>query len=414
MLIPIRTPLKFFLLFSFVFLFARISAAETALLSPELEAQGMQGFAAIYQMDYQKGKEQFERMIQLDPKHPAGYVYLASAIWLEHLSGLRRLQTQLYNRGNAFFRQKEDKTDVAVEKLFYRTIEKGMVRAEMRIRSDKNDLAGLYYAGTAHGAIAGYESTVKRAFLSSLMHGKEAVAVHKSLLKTHPNFADAYMSIGLYNYVVGKLPRAMKILLILGGVRGSKEEGLKQLEKTLDHGKLARDEAAIVLAVLYDREKRPEDSLKLLRKLSEKYPTNPVFRFESATMLTKLGKFHDSIAIHESLLKEEKARDYMLDFIQFDYAEILFSMGSWQKAYERYQAARRVMENTPIGLITISHLRSGQCLNAMGKNSDASIEYQYVLKQPNIQGSRDLANQYLKRPFRAESRLQSASEKSRL
>ena len=400
MLIRIRTQLKFSLLFSLLFLFAGICTAEPELLSPELEAQCTQGFQAIYQMDYKKGKEQFEKMIQSDPKHPAGYVYLASAIWLEHLSGLRRLQTQLYNRGNAFFRQKNDKIDPAVEKLFYRTIEKGTIRADIRLRSDKNDLAGLYYAGTAHGAIAGYESTVKRSFLSSLQHGKKAVEIHRRLLKTHPNFVDAFLSIGLYNYVIGKLPRAMKILMILGGVRGSKEEGLKQLERTLQHGKLAREEAAILLAVLYDREKRPEDSLKLLRALSEKYPTNPVFRFESATMLRKLGRLPDSSAILESLLKDEKARNYMADFIQFDYAEILFSMGSWQAAYQRYLAARRVRQDTPVGLITMSHLRAGQCLNAMGKNSEASIEYQYVLKQPNIQGSRALANQYLKRPFR--------------
>jgi tetratricopeptide (TPR) repeat protein len=380
--------------------FASNSNAQSQLLSRELEAQCTQGFQAIYQMDYKKGKEQFEKMIQSDPKHPAGYVYLASAIWLEHLSELRRLQSQLYNRGNAFFRQQKDKTDPAVEKLFYRTNEKGQIRAEMRLRSDKNDLAGLYYAGTALGAIAGYESTVKRSFLSSLHHGKEAVETHRKLLKHYPNFADAYMSLGLYNYVIGKLPRAMKILMMLGGVKGSKEVGLQQLERTLHHGKLAREEAAIVLAVLYDREKRPEDSLKLLRKLTAKYPTNPVFRFECATMLTKLGRLPDSIAILESLLKDEKARNYMVDFIQFDYAEILFSMGSWQKAYERYLAARRVREDTPVGLITMSHLRSGQCLNAMGKNSEASIEYQYVLKQPNIQGSRVLANQYLKQPFR--------------
>jgi hypothetical protein len=399
MLIRIRTQLKFSLHFSFLLLFAGICTADSELLSTELEAQCTQGFQAIYQMDYKKGKEQFEKMIQSDPKHPAGYVYLASAIWLEHLSGLRRLQTQLYNRGNAFFRQKNDKNDPAIEKLFYRTIEKGKIRADIRLRSDKNDLTGLYYAGTAHGAIAGYESTVKRSFLSSLQHGKKSVEIHRRLLKTHPNFIDAYLSIGLYNYVIGKLPRAMKILMILGGVKGSKELGLQQLERTLQHGKLAREEAAILLAVLYDREKRPEDSLKLLRALSEKYPTNPVFRFESATMLTKLGRLPDSIAILESLLKDEKARNYMVDFIQFDYAEILFSMGSWQKAYQRYLAARRVKENTPVGLITMSHLRSGQCLNAMGKNSEASIEYQYVLKQPNIQGSRALANQYLKRPF---------------
>ncbi len=393
---------KFWLLFSLALFCARVVSAEPLnALPPESEKDCIRGFHSLYEMDYKAAKQQFELMIQKDTKHPAGYVYLASAIWLEHLAKMRRLQTQIYNRGNAFFRQRQqDPIDPVVEKLFYSTMEKGMIRAKMRLRTDKNDLAGLYYLGTAHGAIAGYESTVKRMFLSSMQHGTEAVEAHRMVIKRYPQFADAYLSIGMYNYVVGKLPAPVKILMLLGGVRGSKEEGLKQLEKTLQQGHLARDEAAVILVVLYDREKRHEDALKLLQKLWDKYPSNPVFQFETATMLTKLGRLPESISIYERLLKEEAAQNYLLDFIHFEYAEILFSMASWEKAYQHYLSARRVMNQTPVGLISMSHLRSGQCLNAMGKNSDATIEYQFVLKQPDIQGSHALAKQYLKNPYK--------------
>jgi tetratricopeptide (TPR) repeat protein len=368
-------------------------------LPSNVQADCENAFRLLYQMEYPAAKEQFRVMIGKDTKHPAGYVYLASAVWLEHLSKLRRIQTQVYNRGNAFFRQRESSIDPVVEKLFYSTVEKGMVRAKMRLKTNQNDLAGLYYLGTAHGAIAGYESTVKRAFFSSLQHGTEAVKAHKRLIERYPNFADAYVSIGMYNYVVGKLPRAVKLLMMLGGVRGSRTEGLKQLENAAVNGSLARDEAAAILVLLYDREKKHESALKLLQKLAAKYPGNPVFRFESATMLGKLGQFQESIEIYESLLKEEHARNLLLDFIHFEYAETLFVSGSWQKAYEHYLTARRVKNDSPIGLITMSHLRSGQCLNAMGKHQEAAIEYAYVLKQPDVKGSRDLAKQYLKRPY---------------
>jgi tetratricopeptide (TPR) repeat protein len=391
--------LKFWLLSSILVCASFVNAAEVSPLPPEMRIDCERGFHSLYQMDYAAAKNEFRAMIEKDMRHPAGYVYLASAVWLERLAKLRRIQTQIYNGGNAFFRQRESSIDPVVEKLFYSTVEKGMVRAKMRLQKDGNDLAGLYYLGTAHGAIAGYESTIKRTFFSSLEHGTEAVKAHKRVIAKYPDFADAYVSIGMYNYVVGKLPSAVKILMMLGGVRGSKSEGLKQLERAAEHGSLARDEATVILVLLYDREKKHESALKLLEKLSTKYPSNPVFRFESATMHGKLGHFQESIKIYESLLKDEMARNVLLDFIHFEYAEILFASGNWVKAYEHYLPARRVKEDTPIGLITMSHLRSGQCLNAMGKHQEASVEYGYVLRQPDIKGSRDLAKKYLKRPY---------------
>ncbi|MGH9856955.1 MAG: hypothetical protein ACRD4B_03825, partial [Acidobacteriota bacterium] len=257
---------KFWLLFSLLLLCSLAQANEVSPLPSDLQIDCERGFRSLYQMDYSAAKDQFRKMIEKDTKHPAGYVYLASAVWLEHLSKLRRIQTQVYNRGNAFFRQRESAIDPIVEKLFYSTVEKGMVRAKMRLKKDENDLAGLYYLGTAHGAIAGYESTIKRTFFSSLEHGTEAVKAHKLVIARYPNFADAYVSIGMYNYVVGKLPSAVKILMMLGGVRGSKTEGLKQLENAAEHGSLARDEATAILVLLYDREKKQESALKLLQK----------------------------------------------------------------------------------------------------------------------------------------------------
>jgi len=400
MSIRTRTLLRFWLCFSYLLACTSTLHADPSMLSSPMEESCKEGFHALYSLDYTRAKNQFEQMTEMEPKHPAGYVYLASAIWLEHLYSLRRLQSQIYNRNNAFFTSGQDSVDPMVEKLFYKNIEKGIVRAEILVKADSRDLAGLYYLGTAHGAIAGYESTVKRAFLSSLKNGTKAVEMHKKLLKLYPGFADAYVSVGIYNYVVGTLPFAAKLVMLLGGVRGSKEEGLKQLENAARDGSLARDEASVILAVLYDREKRQDDSLKILRALSEKYPENYVFRFEIATMLSKARHFTESIAMYENLMNDEAASNYMLDMIHFEYAEILFSMQSWQKAYEHYLMARRVMDKTPERLISMSHLRAGLCLNAMHRDQEASIEYRFVLNQRDVNKSHDLAKSYLKKPFR--------------
>ena len=400
-LLPSAGAWRILVSFALLLLSGPFLQAEPALLPAPLETLCKLGFKSLYSMDYAGARAHFEEMTRFDPKHPAGFVYLASAVWLEQLSSLRRLQSQIYNRNNAFFTAGQDSANPTVERSFYKNVEKGIARAEARIKTDNRDLAGLYYLGIAHGAIAGYESTVKRAFLSSMKNGTKAVDLHKKVLKLYPGFADAYVSVGTYNYVVGTLPFAAKLFLLLGGVHGSKVEGLKQLEKAASDGIFARDEASVILAVLYDREKRYEDAWNILRKLSEKYPRNCVFRFETATMLSKMGRSAESIAIYEDLMKDEAARNYMLDLIHFEYAEILFSQQSWQKAYQHYLMARRVLENTPEGLISMTHLRAGLCLNAMRRDQEASVEYRFVLNQRSVNGSHDLAKRFLKKPFRA-------------
>jgi tetratricopeptide (TPR) repeat protein len=383
-----------------LFLIAPLLQGEPALLSPQMAAHCALGFEQLYSMDYAAAKAHFEEMTRIEPRHPAGYVYLASAVWLEHLASLRRLQFQIYNRNNAFFMAHPESPDPNVEKLFYANITKAIARANARLKQNDHDLAGLYYLGVADGAVAGYESTVKRAFLSSLQNGKKAVDLHKKVLKFYPDFADADVSVGMYNYVVGTLPVAAKILLLIGGVHGSREQGLEQLENAAAHAMYARDEASVILALLYDREKRDGQALKILQGLSDRYPRNFLFRFEIAGMLSKTGHISEAMAAYDRLMHDENARDHMLDLIHFEYGEIFFSMQSWQKAYEHFLMARRVMDHTPQGLISMTHLKAGLCLNAMHRDKEANVEYQFVLNQPELNDSHKLAKTYMKKPFR--------------
>jgi tetratricopeptide (TPR) repeat protein len=387
-------------LFIFFALGTGVSAEEPQLMSNELASRCKLGFAKLYSMDYPAAKAEFEEMTRMEPKHPAGYVYLASAVWLEHLASLRRLQFQLYNKNNAFFMARQEPADPIVDKAFYSNITKAIARANARLKTNEKDLAGLYYLGVADGAIAGYESTVKRAFLSSLQNGKKSVDLHKKVLKLYPEFVDANVSVGMYNYVVGTLPIGAKILLMIGGVHGSKEEGLKQLQNVAAHGTFAKDEAAVILSLLYDREKRHEQSLKILEELAARYPENYLFRYEVAGMLAKTGHIQEAMSGYDALMRNQKARDYMLDLIHFEYGNLFFAMQAWQKAYDHYLMARSAMENTPLGLVSMTHLKAGYCLNAMHRDGEANVEYLSVLNQPEILDSHQLAKRYMKKPFR--------------
>lgn len=380
-----------------------ISSAASAtqeLLPPALDQLRQDGFSSLYNMHYQEAEKNFKEMIRTEPKHPAGYVYLASTIWLEHLAALRRLQTSLYNRNDSFFFESNEETDRKVENSFRETMEKGIRLAETMLQANEKDPVALYYLGVGRNISAGFDTTVKRKFLPALRNASKGVDLHRKLTKENPAMIDPQLSVGMYNYVVGSLPFAIKILAFLGGVRGSKTEGLKMVENVAKNGNYSKYDASAMLILLYSREKRFGDSLKVVQKLSAAFPDNPLFKLEEANTLALLKRFKESYAAFDTALKHPAAMSYMPDLVHYKYAEASSDGGAWEQALEQYLRAAE-KPRAPASLVTLAHLRAGQCLDVLGKRQEALQKYQIVLNRTETLDSRELAKKYSKRPFTA-------------
>ena len=170
------------------------------------------------------------------------------------------------------------------------------------------------------------------------------------------------------------------------------------LERVMKEGNYAKEEAAALLVLLYGREKRLEDSRKILEQLSGKYPGNKFFRLELASVLTELKQYPESFQVFGAMLRDPDAMDYMADMIHYKYAEALFDSGSYEPAYDHFVEAGR-SPKAPTGLITMTHLESGKCLDALGKRDQAIAEYKLVLRERETLDSHDRAKKYLKKPF---------------
>lgn len=370
-----------------------------ALLTPEEEQMRSAGFDALFNMDYQTALKHFEDMQKAAPAEPAGPIYTANAIWLQYLASLRRLQTNVYNRNNSFFDEKaNDSVDPKVDAEFSKQLARGAGLAENLLKTDKKNKKGLYYLGIAKNIQAGYEATVKRSFFSALKNGSKGVGLHRDLINVDPSFIDASLSVGMYEYVVGSLPFAVKIVVFLGGVHGSKKDGLRMLENVAENGNYGKHEARTLLVMLYNREKRMEDALRMLDELSASFPRNSLFKLERASTLAQISHLKASAQAFDELLADEAAMKYMADLIHYQYAEALMSGRLWKRAREQYTAAYQA-ESAPAALKTMAHLGAGKCLDAEGQHEAAVVEYQLVLKQRKIFDAQDQANEYLKKPY---------------
>jgi tetratricopeptide (TPR) repeat protein len=377
------------------------------------------GHEALYNFDYDKALKDFREINRLFPSHPAGPQLLAARVWVKTLYESRRLQSTLYS-SEAFYSSGDDKVDPAVINEFRSLTREAKRRSDARLKQYPRDIEALYWLGVTEGLKASFEEAVERRHISALRNGNDAVDHHREVLKLDPNFVDAGLTIGLYEYVVGSLPLPIKIVAGVTGFRGSKKKGLAMLERVAKDGEWTRDDARSLLIVLYTREKRYLDALALARELAAKYPRNYLVRFEAAgslvaqaeverrnNKLDAAGKAQsEALAIFDEMFQDRALRgplSKVLDLVHFKYGEALLTAGEGERAAKEFLAATRVEHAEP-ALVTMAHLNAARAYDLAGKRDDALSQYRQVLTRPNIYDAHEAAKKGLREPYRSEQR----------
>ena len=368
------------------------------------------GYAANYNLDYPTARAKFEEIRKRWPNHPAGDLYVANIIWLEHLYKLRRLQTGLYQNESfyaGFEGSKEegetgDSVEAKVDHEFRSLMISAKTKALTLVNANRTDAHAKYYLGAVYSVLAAYEASTARKFWSALRNGSKGIDAHQQVLKLKPDYYDAYLSVGLYDYVIGNLPFPIKALIAMGGVRGNKERGIKQLNSIIEHKAENADDARVMLIGIYQNENKPEDALAILKDFTARYPNNFLFRLELASALSKQNRKDEAVAAFEALIKEAGTNSpaaKSMDLIRFQYAEALAKQQSFDQAAEQFLASAKE-QNAEAGLVTMAVLRAGQVYDLASKREQALTQYKVVLARPNVYDSREQAQKGLKQPFR--------------
>ena len=373
----------------------------------ELRAKGSE---ALYNMDYDEARRVFKMIVREFPDHPAGPHSLAASFWLQTMNESRRLQSSIYST-KSFYSKNEDKVDPKIIETFREYTRQAKLLAEARLKRDPQDIEALYFLGATQGLKAAFAGAVERRFMAAMDDGLESVEYHRKVLKLAPDFHDAELTIGLYNYTVGGLPLAARLLAKVGGISGSKKRGIETLERVVKQARRANDDAKVVLIAIYKREKRYADALAFARELAAKYSRNYLFKLEIADALIcqsvldrKANKATasaegEAFAIFDSLLRDQTVRTaHYLDLIHYRYGEALFAVGQYEQASQQFQAAaKEVGANT--NLISMAYLRAAQSFDLIGKRSEALATYDVVLKRPNVFDMYNEAQRGLRSPY---------------
>jgi tetratricopeptide (TPR) repeat protein len=360
---------------------------------------------ALYNLDFSTAQHGYEALTRQYPDNPDYWNALASSTWLKITYDQQKLNIESFS-GKGTFGTRESKEGVNPEdeKRLRDTVALAMSKAEAILKNNPNDTHALYALGIANATLASFEGTIKRSYLSAHSKARTARNLHQQVLKLDPTFDDARVSVGTYDYVIGVIPGFFRLLLAPFGIRSSgKENGIQQLETAAAKGKSASTDARMVLAVVYAREKKYDQAMRLMNELHTKYPRNFLFELAKASIYGKMQRWDDAVHVYEQVLVKVQTKKDGYDRLRE--ARVYSSLGTanidrmqFEKAGEEF--ARVVSsKDATMDEKGNAHLWMGKIFDSKKDRTKAVQQYDLLLGLDCDANLKAEAQKYKRRPY---------------
>ncbi len=240
------------------------------------------GYQLMYNLDFTGAHDIFHRYQQALPDDPMGYVSNAAAYLFAEFDRLHILESDLFVDDRKFEQRSKPAPDPALKAEFQAELQRTNAAASKILAQHPDDKNALFAQVMANGLQGDYTALIEKRNLASLSYVKNGRIIAEKLLVIDPTCYDAYLAIGIENYLLGINAAPVRWLLRLGGAQTDKEEGLQRLRLTADKGHYLAPFARLLLAVAALRDKDRQTARMLLAGLAKDYPGNQLYVAELA------------------------------------------------------------------------------------------------------------------------------------
>ncbi len=239
------------------------------------------GYHAMYNLDFGGAHRDFRNWTQMHPDDPMGPISDAAAYLFSEFDRLHVLQSEFFTRDQSFFRHQQAlHPDPAAKREFESALNNGLRIADRVLAKSPDDVNALLASVLGFGLQADYLALVERRNLDALSEMKRSRALAERLLTRDPHCYDAYLAVGVENYLLSLKPTPVRWVLRLGGAQTDKQAGIERLRITAEKGHYLLPYARLLLAVAALRDNNVATARQTLTWLSTEFPGNRLYREE--------------------------------------------------------------------------------------------------------------------------------------
>ena len=371
-------------------LFVYVSNVQAQWVSDSLfDARTRKGINYIYNLEFDKARDEFQQLTKTKPSHPAGHFFLAMIEWW-------RILIDIDNTAN--------------DEKFYSMLDKVIGICDRLLDKNENDVTALFFKGGAIG-FRGRLRAHREEWLKAANDGRLALPIVQRAYELAPNNVDILLGIGIYNYYAEIIPEQYPFVkpVMIFFPKGDKKKGVEQLRIAAEKAKYADIEASYFLLQIYHNyEKEYNLALPLAQRLHQQFPDNPIFHRYLGRSFTAVGLWAEMRRTYDEVFHRVQKKDIGYGSASEREAEYylgLYDMtfNQWETSLKHFlrsdELSRLLDTDGPSGFMVMANLKMGMIYDLQKKRDIAAIQYQKVIKWDDYLESHKIASEYLKKPY---------------
>jgi len=238
----------------------------------------------MYNLDFVEAHRTFQNWSAQHPDDAMGPVSNAAAYLFAEFDRLHILQSEFFMHDDAFVNRAKPAPDAGAKREFDADLAKAQKLADAALARDARNQSAQFATLLRLGLHSDYLALIDKKYVASLTDVKASRSMAEKLIAQDPDYADAYLAVGVENYLLSLKPAPLRWILRMGGAETDKDRGIKDLALTADRGHLLAPYARVLLAVAALRDRNLNRAKELLEGLSREFPRNRLYAQELARL----------------------------------------------------------------------------------------------------------------------------------
>jgi hypothetical protein len=238
------------------------------------------GYRQMYNLQFDEAHQTFAAYSRQNAADPMGAVSDAAAWLFSEFDRLHILQSEFWIQDQSLFDFHKLAADPAVKKRFEAALAKTQLLADSELRKSPDNANAQLASALRLGLQADYTALIEKRGLAALAEVKQSRQIAEKLLAKHPDYYDAWIAVGLENYLLSLKPAPVRWFLHLGGAQTDKSVGLDRLRLTAEKGHYLLPYARLLLAIADLRDHAPLRAKEKFQWLAKEFPGNRLYRDE--------------------------------------------------------------------------------------------------------------------------------------
>lgn len=292
------------------------------LLDKGLQYRITKAINSMYNFDFATAERDFTVIMYQYPDHPLPDFLMGLGYWW-------RIEMNVDN--------------TRYDKIFIQYLDRANSKAKKMLDQNPKNKEAAFFLAAGHG-FQGRLYSERKSWTKATFAGKNALNYMEMSRGEQEFNPELLLGDALFNYFSVWIPENYPLLKPVLALfpKGNKKLGLAQLEKVASNAFYTRIEAQYFLFRLYgSEEKRPEDALRIVEYLHEKFPNNPYFHRSYARYLYTTGKWTQAMQESFQILDRIDQKQFGYEstsgrFAAFYIGEYFFRVGNKAEAKKYY------------------------------------------------------------------------------